>query len=72
MSSIPKLIQLLKERKERAKNQNPIELNYWTFRLGVTLQDLAQLKIEIGKAEDSTYHLQASEEQLNEVRVDEE
>ena len=46
---------------EDSRDQGPSELNYWKFRLGVTLQDLAQLKIEIGKAEDSTYHLQASE-----------
>ena len=38
----------------------------------MTLQDLAQLKIEIGNPEDACLHLQQSEKELRSTRVDDE
>lgn len=52
---------------EQDKEQSKAQLNYWRFRLAVTLQDMAMLKIEMGKYEDSLLHLQETETMLRNV-----
>ena len=39
-------------------------MNYWQYRLAVTLQDMAFLKIELDKAEDALMHLRETETML--------
>lgn len=71
LSHIPKLIQLLNHRRKQAEGDDK-EYNFWTYRLGVTLQDLAQLKVEIRNPEDAMLHLQESEKLLRGVKAEEE
>ena len=68
LSFLPKLIQLLLARIAKASGDS--DLNFQNFRLGVTLQDLAQLKIQIRKPEDALFHLHESERLLRTVKAD--
>ena len=68
LSFLPKLIQLLSARKAKASGDS--DLNFQNFRLGVTLQDLAQLKIKIRKPKDALFHLHESERLLRTVKAD--
>jgi len=40
------------------------DLNWQNYRLAVTLQDMAFLKLEMGKYDDSLLHLRETEEML--------
>lgn len=70
---LPKLIQVLKIRMAKMQENGPVdqaELNFYNYRLGVALQDLSMTKMNIGKPEDSVFHLQEAEKILMDVTVD--
>ena len=72
LSNIPKLIQLITKRKALIDEADPEAKaqaeNYWDFRMGVTLQDLAYCKIELINPEDALLHLRASEDILRNIK----
>ena len=73
LKHLTKLIQLLKTKREKLAQQNPqnkLELNFSDYRLGVALQDLSMTKLQIGKPEDASLHLQESEKALLKVEPD--
>ena len=56
LSYMPRLIRLLIARQTLCGDDKK-KLNFWTFRLGVTLQDMAELKLHIGIHQDAVLHL---------------
>ena len=64
---IPTLIKLMKQRIKIDKT----DLNWQRFRLTMTLQDMAFLKIEMGKYDDALLHLRETETRMRDIASDE-
>ena len=52
-------------------NIDKSDLNWQKFRLAITLQDMAFLKIEIGKYDDALFHLRETETRMRDIKSDE-
>ena len=52
-------------------NIDKSDLNWQKFRLAITLQDMAFLKIEIGKYDDALLHLRETETRMRDIKSDE-
>ena len=52
-------------------NIDKSDLNWQKFRLAMTLQDMAFLKIEIGKYDDALLHLRETEARMRDIKSDE-
>ena len=66
-SRVPTLINLMKQR----MNIDKSDLNWQKFRLAITLQDMAFLKIEIGKYDVALFHLRETETRMRDIKSDE-
>ena len=60
---IKQLLHLLKLRAQLS-SEDADQLNYYNFRIAVSMQDMAQVKLELGNSEDALLHLIESEKKL--------
>ena len=69
LALMPKLVQLMNARMQMAEKDDSESFNLYKFRKAIVLQDMAQLKVALGKPEDTVYHLVESEKLLRESKT---